>query len=253
MTTAQRSVTAVGAVLGIVTVLYGAVLLLDLLARSERTTTRPLGTVRALVVDVGSGEVLVRATDGPARLVAEEVDGLLGGPGLTVARRADGAVAVRSDCPWLSPASCGVTASVEVPRGAAVTVRIGSGDVRVRGVGGGVSARTGSGDVELERVAGGRAVVRTGSGSVRASGLAVRRASADTGSGDVDLGFAAPPASVLAETGSGDVTLAVPDVPFRIDASTGSGDQDLDVRQDPRAARRLVLRTGSGDVAVRPR
>lgn len=248
----HRLVSLAAVVLAAVFVLYGAVGVLDVLARSGRTSTRALGPVRALEVDLESGPIEVHAGRGAPRVRSHEVIGLFGAPRLSVLRGPGDRVRVRTSCPW-TPASCSSSASVEVPPGTPVRLRTDSGDVTLRGLRGGAEVRTDSGGVNLLAVGGASVRVETGSGDVTATALEVRDLTAATGSGAVRLSAARAPSSLAAATSSGEVALEVPDVGYRVDAQTDSGQPHVEVRQDPRAARRLALQTGSGDVVVRPR
>ncbi len=269
--TPLRRVLALAAgLLGLVLVAQGALTLLDLLSREETTTTRPLGSVRSLVVDSDSGTVVVSAVPGAPQVRTELTRGLFGG-------RADldvagGRVQVRTDCPALGSVTCSARHEVRVPPGTRVRVQTGAGEIVLAGAAGTATLRTGSGSVDVESVGGGTLDVETGSGSIavrgarsdairletgsgeiEAGGLTAPDVTAQTGSGSVDLEAIAPPRALSARTGSGEVDLLLPDVPYAVSAETGSGDEDVTVTQDPDAPRRLVLETGSGDVSVRPR
>ncbi|MEU8195537.1 DUF4097 family beta strand repeat-containing protein [Microbispora amethystogenes] len=127
---------------------------------------------------------------------------------------------------------CSVDYKVEVPRGLAVKIDTGSGDLTLRNLTGQVEASTGSGDVD-------------------ARGLAAKEVNARTGSGDVTLRFTAVPAEVQAVTGSGDGKVWLPDGAYAIDATTGSGDRRVDFAEDDSAPNKIVVRAGSGDAEVR--
>jgi hypothetical protein len=269
--TPLRRVLALAAgLLGLVLVAQGALTLLDLLAREDTTTTRPLGSVRSLVVDSDSGTVVVRAVPGAPQVRTELTRGLFGGSADVAVT--GGRVQVRTDCPALGSVTCSARHEVRVPPGTRVQVRTGSGEVVLAGAAGTATLRTGSGSIEVESVGGGTLDARTGSGSIavrgarsdtvrletgsgeiEAGGLTAPDITARTGSGSVDLEALAPPRTLTARTGSGEVNLLVPDVAYAVTADTGSGDEDIDVAQDPDARRRLTLQTGSGDVSVLPR
>ncbi|MBW4715603.1 DUF4097 family beta strand repeat-containing protein [Saccharothrix obliqua] len=131
---------------------------------------------------------------------------------------------------------------------ASVEVEVGSGDLVVRNVSGPVSLDSGSGDVTVTDVGEG-VTARLGSGGAR---LAKVRGPVrvDNSSGDVDVELAAVQ-SVRAETGSGNLTVRVPRGGYRVEVSSGSGDvRKSDLVSDPGASAELVLRSGSGDVAL---
>lgn len=248
----RRSLIALTLVLGGLVAAWGALVLLDLLARSEQRTTRPLDVAGELVLETGSGDLEVVAASGPARLELRSVRGLFGGPGTRVTRGRDGVLSVKTNCTGPFALSCSGSMRALIPAGTAVDVRTGSGNVRVRGARGGVVAETGSGDVELAELGGREVAAETGSGDVTGSGIAARRVRAETGSGDVDLALTAPPDGVVVDTGSGNASLGVPDVGYAFALDTGSGDERIDVRQEPASPRTVRMDTGSGDIAVRP-
>lgn len=219
--------------LGLLASAYGALILLDLLARSESRSTRPLPGGQRLRLETGSGDIAVVAGPGAPRVELRRVGGLWGDPEVTIDRGEDGLVSVDANCPGPISFVCSAEARLVVPAGTAVIARTGSGSVRVTGIRGGVDAETGSGDVELRGVGGDRITADTGSGSVRAT-------------------LVDPPRDLFADTGSGDVDVRLPDVGYAIATDTGSGDERVDVRRDDASARRLRIDTGSGDVSVRP-
>ncbi|GAB6901586.1 DUF4097 family beta strand repeat-containing protein [Kineosporia succinea] len=230
--------------------------------------------VTTLSVDVGSGDVRVRA-------VAEGTPVRVEVKARSAIRDAvwnhtvdDGRLAVTADCRGGWPIdSCSVSLTITVPENVPVDLHTGSGDQEVRGLTADVKARAGSGDIDLTGLTGDilatsgsgdvrassmRSVVnemRTGSGDVRADfiGDAVRLVTR-TGSGDVRVGFSTAPTSVSAKTGAGNVQLTVPNDGTRYDVSgtTGSGDRRIDVPTvgAKGSGNPIEADTGSGDVVV---
>lgn len=247
----RRTFVVVTLLLGLAAAAYGALVVLDLLARSESRSTRPLPVGERVELETGSGDLEVVAGDGPPRIELRTVAGLWGEPEIRIRRGPGGLVSVEADCPGLS-FFCTAEARLIVPAGTALVARTGSGEITVRGIRGGVDAETGSGDVELEGVGGARVIADTGSGNVEASGITAGAVGAETGSGDVSLTLSQPPDDVFVDTGSGEVELRLPDVGYAIETDTGSGDERVDVRRDDGAPRRIRVDTGSGDVTVRP-
>src|SRR5690349_18169426 len=71
-------------------------------------------------------------------------------------------------------------------------------------------------------------------------------------SGDVDLRFAAPPASLETTTRAGNVDVTLPGTDaYRVTVETASGDSDIGVRQNSTAPRAIAVRTTRGDVNIR--
>jgi hypothetical protein len=129
---------------------------------------------------------------------------------------------------------------IAAPRGVALNLRSGSGDVQVdnvgrflkgetgsgsiraHGIAGPADLHTGSGDIELQQSAAGEVKTATGSGSIRINGLN-GPLTARTGSGDIEAnGNLAGPSHL--QSGSGSIRAHVShDSHLSVDATTGSG------------------------------
>jgi hypothetical protein len=153
-------------------------------------------------------------------------------------------------------------------------VHSGAGDLRAEGVAGDWTLRSGQGDL-LVRVGpqGGALTMRTGSGDIRVEGDALRDLRAQTASGDVlcESVLVGGPHELV--TQNGDIVLVLGDPPgARLQILTGYGDVVSDYplvrvgRQGPPTANgaryvgnvgdsavEIVLRTAHGDVRVRRR
>lgn len=174
------------------------------------------------------------------------------------------------------------TIDLEVPHDARVEVGSAAGDVTLRDVHGGAVVRTASGEVSVKRAAGRIAVsvasgdvnvltaepisleVHSLSGDVRARAPRFERVAIETISGDAELaGAFGAEAHHAVSTVSGNVELAVLGG-LTLEVKTISGDVDChhpnrregDGRKQPlvigNGAARLVVRSMSGDVEVRP-
>lgn len=139
---------------------------------------------------------------------------------------------VTYDCPsnW---GSCSVDYEIEVPKGLAVDLDSGSGNITLR-------ALTGNVDVHL------------GSGDVDGSGLAGKTVVAEAGSGNVELKYTTAPTSAQLKAGSGDIVLNVPDGAYDVKTDTGSGDVTVSVKDDGSSPNKISLSAGSGNVSVVP-
>lgn len=251
----RRAAIIVTLAFGGLAAVYGALVLLDLLARRDVRTSQALVLPASgrLELDIGSGDVEVLASEGAPRLEARTTRGLFGSSEVRMERGPDGRVSLRAECGGLQRGlGCGGSLRVLVPRGTAVDVGSGSGELGVRGIRGGVVAETGSGDISLEDVRGPAVSVDTGSGEITASGVAAARVRAETGSGDVRISATRPPDDVYVDTGSGEIQLGVPDEIYNVFSDTGSGEENVTVRSAAGASRRLRVQTGSGDIIVRP-
>ena len=129
---------------------------------------------------------------------------------------------------------------ISTPRGLALNLRSGSGEVevdnvgrylksetgsgsiRAHGIAGPADLHTGSGDIELQQAAAGEVHAATGSGSIRINGLD-GALTARTGSGDIEANGALTGASKL-QSGSGSIRAHLGhEARFNVDATTGSG------------------------------
>ena len=190
--------------------------------------TFPVRDGQQLIVDVGSGSVVVETT---ARGEAEVV---VTGRGRNAradferlrftADVRDGRLVVRTD-----PRSNGMRGNqtqfsytVRIPRRFDAAIDTGSGAVRVGALDGDLSVDTGSGSVRL--------------GDVRGD------VSVDTGSGSVDAGRIT--GALTVDTGSGSVEVAEQNGPARID--TGSGSVSVTLGR----VGTLAVDTGSGSVQI---
>lgn len=153
--------------------------------------------------------------------------------------------------------------------GTGTNVRVGSGNgtVRVVGASGSVDASSGNGDVTVEG-AGGPVAVSTGNGAVRAyTNLGPVNASTGNGVIDVRMDRLGSRSDMAFSTGNGDVTIAAPaNLAADLDADTGHGsirsDFQLNLvngRIDPTHLRavigsggpRLHISSGNGDLILR--
>ena len=190
--------------------------------------TFPVRDGQQLVVDVGSGSVVVETT------ASGEAEVVVTGRGrnaradferlrFTAAVR-DGRLVVRTDPRQANMRGNQTQFSytVRIPRRFDATIDTGSGSVRVGALDGDLSVDTGSGSVRL--------------GDVRGD------VSVDTGSGSVDAGRITGELAV--DTGSGSVEVAEQNGPARID--TGSGSVSVTLGR----VGALAVDTGSGSVRI---
>jgi DUF4097 and DUF4098 domain-containing protein YvlB len=139
---------------------------------------------------------------------------------------------VTYDCPS-NFGSCGVDYKVEIPKGLAVDLDSGSGNLTLRGLTGDIDVFVGSGDVD-------------------ASDLAGKKVVGEAGSGNIELKYTTAPVSAKIEVGSGDVVLQVPNGAYDVSTDTGSGDANVKVKTDGSSPYKISLASGSGDVSVQP-
>jgi hypothetical protein len=131
-----------------------------------------------------------------------------------------------------------------------VSLSADSGRVQATDVTGGATLSADSGDVTLTGI-GGPVRVTVGSGRIEATGLSGDSASLESDSGDIEISLRAP-ANVTVRADSGRIEVAAPDGCCRVQASASSGTKDIRIATSTTSAYLLDLRTGSGDITVRP-
>lgn len=190
---ASRTLLTVIGTIVTVLLLGGLVLGASLIQRETRVATADveLGDIAGLVINAGAANVrLVEGEEGMVRIRSRITSGLRK-TDYQLGRRGS-EIKIVADCQtWLSP-GCGVSATLEVPKGMPIEVR------------------TTTGDVKAESLAEGVLTVTSGSGNVTVSDLKVDEFSADTGSGDITASFATQPFGLKANTSSGDIRATVP-------------------------------------------
>jgi DUF4097 and DUF4098 domain-containing protein YvlB len=217
----------------------------------------------SLAIELGAGDIEVRATDVPRTLVRVTGYPKDQPPRVTCDPTPDGGHRVvvehRLKKTWGFSFGKGVDVEVQVPTGARVDGSSGAADVEAIGTFSSLSIRTGAGDIRFENVTGdvqiacasgdvdGRSVgghlsVKGASGDIEVGrvgqGLTVRSAS-----GDIDVG--ALDGSSVITVGSGDIELR--DVGAgRVEIRAVAGDVDIGVREGLGVW--LDVASSSGDV-----
>jgi Putative adhesin len=181
---------------------------------TETKTTRVSERVRAIAVDVDTGDVeLVR---GSQVTVEQTTEYLIRKPDVERTVK-DGVLTLKSDCGGLFLLDCTTDFRIEVPEGVAVNVRTDVGNV--------TGAALASSDVRIK-----------------------------TDVGDVDVDLTTAPDRLEAFTDVGDVELRLPDAAYAVDTDTDVGDIDVNgVVQDDRAPRSVTTKTDVGDVTIQGR
>jgi len=189
--------------------------------------------VRALVVEVDSGNVTLVPTTGDSDQV--DVDTTLEwtwGQPSTEHKTEDGVLTITGDCPAVGFGNCNADQRIAVPAGIDVDVTVGSGDITVTGL-------------ELADVD-----ISTDSGNISATDVNASEFRGTTSSGDVAATFVDAPARVAVESSSGNVNVTVPDLAYDVEADTSSGDVRVEINDDPDATRQISAHTSSGNVSI---
>ncbi len=145
--------------------------------------------------------------------------------------------------------------------GRSLKAETGSGSVRAHGIAGPADLRSGSGDIELQQNAAGDVRADTGSGSVRVNNLN-GTLTARSGSGDIEANGALTGAAHL-QSGSGSIRLHLgPNAHYNLEAGTGSGsirfpgsgdnkDRSHHLKQAVNGGGATIeASTGSGDIEI---
>jgi Putative adhesin len=193
------------------------------------------GKITDIVVAGGAGDVVV--TTGPVtETTITRVVRRSSNPG--EAYRLDGTtLTIDGSCGM----RCSVSYQIKTAPGVAVRGKLGSGDMRLDGVGA-ADVEVSSGDLAVTNATG-PVQVTAASGNLRVhdAKAAVR---VRVNSGDAEV--INPGGGVTAEVGSGNLNVVLAK-PHSVTAETGSGDIDITV---PAGDYRVVTRAGSGDVSV---
>lgn len=165
--------------------------------------------------------------------------------------------------------NCGLDATLTVPPGAALDLASGGGDMRLSdiqsavtldsaggdvslsGAGGAASVTTGGGDLS-DSGAGGILHFTTSGGDVDGSGLLSPNVTVASAGGDVSLRFTRVPAYINVQSSGGDITIVLPRgaTEYAINESTGGGDYGATVPKNSRAANKITVASGGGDVSI---
>jgi putative adhesin len=160
---------------------------------------------------------------------------------------------------------CSVSYAIKTAPGVTVRGKLGSGDMRLEGVGA-ADVEVGSGDLTVTGATG-PVQVNTTSGNLKVLD-AKGTVNAHTGSGDVDIYHAGgavtgrvgsgnmkivltTATSVTAEAGSGDIDIVVPNGDYKIITKSGAGDVTVGGLESVATAKNVIdVKVGSGDVTV---
>jgi hypothetical protein len=226
--------TVIGTILTVL--LFGGLVLgASIIKRDTRVSTSDveIGDSATLEIDAGAANIrLVEGDEGIVRIRARITSGLRK-TDFQMGRRGD-KIKIMSGCQtWLSP-GCGVSATLEVPKGLPVVVE------------------TTTGDVVADSLAEGVLTVASASGDISAAGLKVDEFSAETASGDISATFATQPFGFKATTRSGDIRATVPagKRTYAVLASSKSGRVSDALESDEQGAGFIRATTDSGDISL---
>ncbi|MEV0647113.1 hypothetical protein AB0I28_17780 [Phytomonospora sp. NPDC050363] len=256
MTTAQKAVTTVVAVILVGIALLVIVVIADS-PRDGRVGDEPVASsvdemtydedVTALDVRADSGTVTIRPSEDDRVHIERS---LAWGTGDTVAGQTwDGTVLlVDGRC----EGACDAAYLITVPAGTAVSVTATSATVDISGVGGAVTAHVASGRLLVDDVTGPQRLT-VESGELIATRLGSADVRAEATSAHAALDFTVPPSTLDSTVNSGDLTITVPRSPdgYRLDFVISSGDHSVTgVDENPASAHAITARATSAHVSV---
>jgi hypothetical protein len=186
--------------------------------------------VRRVEVDVSGGEVVLRGTDDPPRLVQRR-EWVLGGPEVEH-RVEDGTLHVDAGCDGWTFGGCHLALDLAVPEGVPVRARLRAGGLRLAGTLGALRLDVAAGGIDLDDVTTRRLVAEVSAGGLRGRLLRAPRL--------LDV-----------RTTAGGVDLDVPRGRYAVDASATAGGVDVSgLVRDDRAPRRIRVRTTAGGTSI---
>ena len=226
----------VGAVIGVLTILWSTLAVTSLLAhrKSEQVLRFAPTVVNSLRVSADRGDIIVtRGAPGAEITVTMHIDEGLASPDPGAEVVGD-QLRLSSRCRWWAQTWCSVDYRIEIPAELAVELHSENGDLRLVGLAGPISARAEAGSITGEE-------------------LSSTTVSVANDVGDIRLAFTGPVESVSAASDIGDVSVQIPDdsTTYHVEASTDVGDRTTSIRSDPTSTRRIIVTTDVGDVAVR--
>jgi Putative adhesin len=220
-----------------------------------------------LTIRVNSADITVRQGDGSAARLAGTVHYGLFRPRVTSNINAGGNV-VTVKCPGIS-GNCGMSATLDVPRLAGLTLSSGGGNLTVPGVAQTVNLTSDGGDVSVSGVPGAATVLTGGGdltagdmsgtlrfttdgGDVNGNDLAAPTLSTDSGGGNVNLVFTKVPANLNIISDGGDVNIVVPRgaTAYRISATADGGDDSVSVPESSSSGDQINVDSGGGDITI---
>ena len=248
----RLTVRALAVLLVVVSIAWGALSVVTLLARASDSSAQTFTGVTS--VEVAAAFESVSVTGDAAAAGRASVDRRwswsLRQPTVS-ATVVGGVLRVRSHCSWDVGRGCSGSVHLVVPSDVPVKVRTADGAVSLRALTGALDVGTADGAIHASGATGTLAL-STADGSISATGTRSTRVTASTADGHVSLDFAAPPIAVTVSTADGGVDVLVPrdGTIYRVTVSTADGGTDVGVPSAPDAARSITVHTANGGIHV---
>ncbi|MGH3164977.1 MAG: hypothetical protein ACRDN0_03665 [Trebonia sp.] len=225
---------AVGAALALAVSLTGC----DALGKLGTTGHYPAATsftvdgrVTTVVIEAGSGSVDVTAANRSSVAVSQQASYATKPP---VARHTLSGTTLTLSYTCAVELTCGISYSVQVPRGVAVRVSAGAGAITLTALSGAVSAQTSA-------------------GLITAVDLVAADANLKSNAGGIIATWSVPPRSLRASTDLGAITLTVPgSVAYKISTHTFVSTSTITVRRSASSPYAITTSSDVGSVSISP-
>jgi DUF4097 and DUF4098 domain-containing protein YvlB len=233
---ASRTLLTVLGTLVVFGLLIGAVLGASLLMRDTKVSTSIIDLGNSAQIEINATSADIHIVEGSSDVVelTSRVTSGIRKTDYQIGRKGD-EIKIISGCQSLISPGCGVSVTLEVPKGLPIVVNTTSGNVSADGVSQGVLT------------------VSSGSGDLKGTKLGVDEFSAETGSGDINATFAGQPFAFKAISGSGDIAATLPTGKrtYDVRAKSRSGDVSSKIPSDAHGAGFVVATSKSGDITLR--
>ena len=225
---------AAAAALALATTLTGC----DSLGKLGSTGHYPAATaftvasrVTTVVIDAGSGSADVTAASRSTVAVSQQASYSTKPP---VARHTLSGTTLTLSFTCAVELTCGISYTVQVPRGVAVRVSAGAGAITLTSLSGSVSAQTGA-------------------GLITAVDLRSASVSLKSNAGGIIASCTVPPRSLNASTNLGAITLTVPGaVAYKVNTHTYVGTSTITVRRSASSPYAITTSSDVGSVSISP-
>jgi hypothetical protein len=187
--------------------------------------------VTTVVIDAGSGSADVTAASRSTVAVSQQASYSTKPP---VARHTLSGTTLTLSFTCAVELTCGISYTVQVPRGVAVRVSAGAGAITLTSLSGSVSAQTGA-------------------GLITAVDLRSASVSLKSNAGGIIASCTVPPRSLSASTNLGAITLTVPGtVAYKVNTHTYVGTSTVTVRRSASSPYAITTSSDVGSVSISP-
>ena len=189
------------------------------------------GRVTTVVIDAGSGSADVTASSRSTVAVSQQASYSTKPP---VATHTLSGTTLTLSFSCAVELTCGISYTVQVPRGVAVRVSAGAGSITLTSLSGAVSAQTGAGLITADDLQSASVSLKSDAGGIIAT-------------------CSVPPRSLHASTNLGAITLSVPgSVAYKVSTHTFVGTSTVTVRRSSASPYAISASSDVGSVSINP-